>query len=227
MKKVILLDIDDTILDFHKCEKNAIVKTMVEYGVNPTEELIEKYSVINKRLWEKFEKKEISKPELLKVRFAEFFAPLGVTENGGIINTKYLDYLSNEVFFVDNAVQLCKYMHENCKVYVITNAVKKVQTNRLRMADLNQYFDEVFISEEVGFQKPDVRFFEYVYDKIGKPNKENMIILGDSKTSDIQGGINFGIDTCWFNRYSNDKHNEIKPTYEINNLLDFIKIINK
>lgn len=227
MKKVILLDIDDTILDFKKCEKNAIVKTMIEYGVDPTDELIAKYSVINKRLWEKFEKKEISKPELLKVRFVEFFEPLGIKEDGGIINTKYLDYLSNEVFFIDNAVELCTYLHEHCKVYVITNAVKKVQMNRLKIADLNQYFDEVFISEEVGFQKPDVRFFEYVYEKIGKPNKEDMIILGDSKTSDVMGGINFGIDTCWFNRFNDTKHTEIKPTFEINKLLDFINVLNK
>lgn len=227
MKKVILLDIDDTILDFKTCEKNAIIKTMEEYGVNPTEELIAKYSVINKRLWEKFERKEISKPDLLKVRFVEFFEPLGIIEDGGIINTKYLDYLSNEVFFVDGAVELCRYLHQNYKVYVITNAVKKVQTNRLKMANLNQYFDEVFISEEIGFQKPDVRFFEYVYEQIRKPNKEDMIILGDSKTSDILGGINFEIDTCWFNRFNNDKHSEIKPTYEINKLLDFINIIEK
>lgn len=227
MKKIVLLDIDDTILDFKACERNAIIKTMEEYGITPSEELIDKYAVINKRLWEKFEKKEISKPELLKVRFVEFFGPLGIKEDGGIINTKYLDYLSNEVFFVENAVELCTYLHKHCKVYVITNAVKRVQTNRLKMANLNQYFDEVFISEEVGFQKPDVRFFEYVYEKIGRPDKDDIIILGDSKTSDIMGGINFGIDTCWFNRFNKKVHPEIEPTYEINNLLSFINIIEK
>ncbi len=225
MKKVILLDIDDTILDFKMCERNAIIKTMQLYNIEPTEELIKSYSVLNKSLWEKYEKKEITKPELLKVRFEIFFKPLGVTDDGDIINTIYLDYLRNEVFLIDNALELCKYLKEHYQVYVVTNAVKKVQTNRLKLAGLTDYFDEVFISEEVGYQKPDVRFFEYVYEKIGKPNKDDMIILGDSKTSDIQGGINFGIDTCCFNRFGIDKHQEIVPTYEINDLLSFIKLL--
>ena len=225
MKKIVLLDIDDTILDFKACERNAIIKTMEKYGIKATEELINKYSVINKSLWEAFERKEISKPELLVRRFEMFFNPLGVFTNADVINQDYLDLLSNEVFFVEGAVELCKKLKEICKVYVITNAVKKTQEKRLNKSGLLEYFDDVFISEIIGYQKPDIRFFEYVYNSIGMPSKTEMIVLGDSKTSDIQGGINFNITTCWFNKYNYDKHPEIKADYEIKNLLDFLEII--
>ena len=115
MKKIVLLDIDDTILDFKACERNAIIKTMEKYGIKATEELINKYSVINKSLWEAFERKEISKPELLVRRFEMFFNPLGVFTNADVINQDYLDLLSNEVFFVEGAVELCKKLKEILK----------------------------------------------------------------------------------------------------------------
>ncbi len=228
MKRIVLLDIDDTILDFKECEKNAIVKTMIKYNIvlneENKEELISEYSKINKSLWEKYEKKQITKPELLVRRFELFFHPLGVYENAAGINETYLRYLSNEVCFVKDALVFCEKLREKYKVYVVTNAVKKTQQNRLNRAGLLDFFDDVFISEDVGYQKPDVRFFEYVYEKIGFPSKEEMIIIGDSKTSDIQGGINFGIDTCWFDKYNFDKYPDIKATYEIKSLLDFFLI---
>lgn len=226
MKKIVLLDIDDTILDFKACERNAIQKTMEKYGVKPNNELVEKYSKINKSLWELFEKKEITKAELLVRRFEMFFHPLGVFEKANEINKNYLNYLSGEVFFVKDAVEFCKKLKEKCKVYVVTNGVKSTQVRRLDKSMLLEYFDDVFISEDVGYQKPDVRFFEYVYDRIGMPKKDEMIILGDSKTSDIQGGINFGITTCWFNKYGFDKYPNVTADYEIDELMDFFKVIN-
>ena len=226
-KDIIFLDIDDTILDFKACEKNAIIKTISKYNINPTDELIDRYSVINKGFWEKFERKEITKPELLKQRFAAFFIPLGVTEDPEIINYNYLTYLSNEVFFIKDAKEVCKKMKEKCKVYVLTNGVERVQKNRLEKSGLLEYFDDVFISETVGSQKPDYSFYEYVYNKIGTPDKERIIMLGDSLSSDIQGGINFGIDTCWYNpkHIENKKILNEKITYEIDNLLSFLDII--
>ena len=112
-KDIIFLDIDDTILDFKACEKNAIIKTISQYNIIPTEELINEYSRINKSLWEKFEKNEITKPELLRQRFAIFFSPLGVTEDPDVINYNYLTYLSNEVFFIKDAIEVCRKMKEN------------------------------------------------------------------------------------------------------------------
>jgi len=225
MKKIVLLDIDDTILDFKECERNAIKKTMEKYGITSNDELINKYSTINKGLWELFEKKEITKPELLVKRFELFFNPLGVFENANEINNAYLNYLSDEVFFVKDAVEFCKKLKEKCRVYVITNAVKATQERRLIKSGLLECFDRVFISEDAGYQKPDVRFFEYVYKEIGKPEKDEMIVLGDSKTSDIQGGINFNISTCWFNKYGFDKYPNVKADYQIDNLMEFFKII--
>lgn len=223
--KIILLDIDDTILDFKKCEVNAITKTICNYGISATEELTNRYSEINQSLWKAFERKEITKPELLTKRFEMFFNPLGVYENSEEINKVYLDYLSNETFLIPGAIELLEALKEY-KVYVVTNAVARVQNSRLSKAGLYDYFDDVFVSELIGYQKPDVRFYNDIYKLIGSPRKEDIIVLGDSLSSDIQGGINFGVDTCWFNPH-HKKSDSIKANYEIDNLLDFLKIIEK
>lgn len=225
MYKIVLLDIDDTILDFKECEKNAILKTMTKYGVCPNDELINNYSMINKNLWELFEKKEITKSELLIKRFELFFKPLGVVSDFKQINETYLNYLSNEVIFVKDAKKFCEKLKSKYNVYVVTNAVKKTQEKRLLKAEILKYFDGVFVSEDIGYQKPDYKFFEHIYNKIDKPKKNEIIILGDSKTSDIQGGINFEIATCWFNKNDRDEYPNIKPNYEIKNLMDFFNVV--
>lgn len=221
--KYLFLDIDDTILDFKACERNAITKTIERYGLKATNELIESYSEINQSLWKAFERKEITKPELLSKRFDMFFRNLGVEIDPDNVNYNYLTYLSEEVFLINNAVELLEKIKDNLKIYVLTNAVERVQKRRLEKSGLNKYFDDVFISEVIGYQKPDVRFYDIVYNIIGKPNKNEIIVLGDSLTSDIQGGINFGVDTCYFN--PNNKKGNIKATYEIDNLLAFLDII--
>lgn len=221
--KYLFLDIDDTILDFKACERNAITKTIERYGLKATNELIESYSEINQSLWKAFERKEITKPELLSKRFDMFFRNLGVEIDPDKVNYNYLTYLSEEVFLINNAVELLEKIKDNLKIYVLTNAVERVQKRRLEKSGLNKYFDDVFISEVIGYQKPDVRFYDIVYNIIGKPNKNEIIVLGDSLTSDIQGGINFGVDTCYFN--PNNKKGNIKATYEIDNLLAFLDII--
>lgn len=221
--KYLFLDIDDTILDFKACERNAITKTIERYGLKATDELIEAYSEINQSLWKAFERKEITKPELLSKRFDMFFRNLGVEIDPDKVNYNYLTYLSEEVFLINNAVELLEKIKDNLKIYVLTNAVERVQKRRLEKSGLNKYFDDVFISEVIGYQKPDVRFYDIVYNIIGKPNKNEIIVLGDSLTSDIQGGINFGVDTCYFN--PNNKKGNIKATYEIDNLLAFLDII--
>lgn len=223
--KIVFLDIDDTILDFKKCELNAITKTIERYGVTATKELTDKYSEINQSLWKAFERKEISKPELLRKRFDMFFKELDVLVDADEVNYNYLTYLSEETFLIDNAIFLLDSIYGKCKIYVITNAVERVQRSRLNKSGLLKYFDEVFISELIGYQKPDVRFFEEVYKQIGSPNKDEIIVLGDSLSSDIKGGVNFGVDTCYFNPHH--KESEIKNyTYEIDNLSNFIKYIN-
>ena len=223
--KVIFLDIDDTIFDFIECEKSAIKKTMLKYNITPTEELIREYSEINKGFWLKFERKQITKPELLRQRFETFFVPLGVTENPDEINKTYLNYLSEDVYFVEGAQDFLEKLHQEFKIYILTNGVTLTQKRRLNMSGILPLIDEVFISEEVGFQKPDTRFYEYVHQRIGSPDINTIIMLGDSKTSDIQGGINFGIDTCWFNIRNKDNHPQIIPTYEIKSLSEFFKKI--
>ena len=221
---IVFLDIDDTILDFKKCELNAITKTIEKYGIEATVELTNKYSEINQSLWKAFERKEITKPELLIKRFDMFFKELGVNINPSEVNNIYLSYLSNEAFLLDGAVDLLEYLKTRCKVYAVTNAVEKVQRSRLKKSGIEKYFDDIFISELIGYQKPDIRFYEKVYENIGKPDKDSIIALGDSLTSDIQGGNNFKIATCYFNP-NHKKNSSIKSTYEIDSLLDFKKFI--
>lgn len=222
--KIILIDIDDTLLDFQKSEEIAIIKTMEQYGVTPTEQLIQLYKSINSKHWKMFERGEIEREALLVSRFKEFFGPLNINEtNYSKINESYFDNLASNPIEIDGAAQFLEKLSKDYKIYAITNGVKRVQTRRLSLVSIKNYFEKIYISEEVGYQKPNVEYFEYVLNDLNIKDKKELLIIGDSLTSDIQGGINSGIDTMWYNPKNNSSN--IKYDYMINKYDDFFEII--
>ena len=220
MIKVILWDIDGTLLDFKMAEKEAIRKCfeVLELGIC-SDEMLANYSAINKKYWEKLERGEISKPEVLIGRFLEFFESEGLnTELAEAFNKEYQERLGETVCFRDDSYELVKGLKSNYKQYAVTNGTKIAQDKKLSKSGLIHIFDDVFISEVVGVEKPGVGFFERVWDVIGHYEKDEVIIVGDSLTSDMKGGNNAGILTCWYNpmREKNDK--DVHVDYEIDNL---------
>ena len=195
---IILFDADGTLMDFHRGEFEAVRVTMEIMGIEPTDELVQAYSKINESLWKMLERKEITKPELLVRRFEIFCDRFSFSADAEKMANVYKKELSQRGYLFDGAEELCQKLSERFPLYIVTNGVETIQKGRFSRVPLLKYFKDVFISDCVGFEKPDVRYFEAVAKKIPEFNKERTLIVGDSLTSDILGGINFGIDTCWF-----------------------------
>lgn len=227
MIKVILWDIDGTVLDFIKAEHAAIKKCFEVFQLGEcTDEMIARYSKINKNYWERLERKEITKPEVLVGRFKDFFTAENIpTECAPEFNKEYQIRLGDTICFCDNSYELLKSLQGRLKQYAVTNGTKIAQDKKLKKSGLIDLFDDVFISEDVGFEKPDIRFFQCVWESIGKYKPEEIMIVGDSLTSDIQGGNNAGIVCCWYNPKKIKNTKKLRIDYEIDNLNQISEII--
>lgn len=192
----LLFDLDDTLLDFGKAEDNAITKIFERYGIPLTDENKRRYVEFNKSLWKALEREEITREQLFAVRFTEFFRIMGVEADGVKANAEFISYIAEGSFIIDGALETCRKLQENYKMYLITNGSKKAQRGRLKGSPLTECFDGIFISEEIGFVKPKKEFFDYVFAHIDEKNKSKVLVIGDSLTSDIKGAADYGIDSC-------------------------------
>ncbi len=229
MIKAILWDIDGTLLDFIKAEYAAIKKCFEIFKLGEcTDEMIARYSKINKGYWERLERKEITKLEVLVGRFKDFFSSENIiTDCAEEFNKEYQIRLGDTICFCDNSYEILKSLKGRVKQYAVTNGTKIAQDKKLVKSRLIDLFDGIFISEEVGYEKPDVRFFEHVWANIGAYKTDEVMIVGDSLTSDMQGGNNAGIVCCWYNPKKMQNIMKLKIDYEIedlNNILDILKV---
>jgi 2-haloacid dehalogenase len=199
MIKNVLLDLDDTIFDFHKAEAIAVSKTLQNMKIEPTPEVIQRYSEINLSQWKRLELGEIDRGEVKVGRYRKLFKELGVDASAIAAAKTYEGYLSIGHYFLPGAEDLLKTLSKNYRLYLVSNGTATVQKGRIGSSDIEQYFERIFISEIVGCNKPDVRFFEACFKEIPDFKKSETIIIGDSLSSDIQGGKNAGIYTLWFN----------------------------
>lgn len=227
MIKVILWDVDGTLLDFLAAEKEAMKKCFEIYGLGEcTDDMISRYSKINKKYWERLERGEITKPEVLVGRFEEFFTSENIqTDCAADFNKEYQVRLGDTICFCDDSYELVKSLKGRVKQYAVTNGTKVAQDKKLKKSGLVELFDDVFISEELGVEKPGIGFFECVWDKIGKYETGEVMIVGDSLTSDMQGGNNAGIVCCWYNPKGLINDKELKIDYDIDNLQKIKNII--
>lgn len=222
--KTLLFDIDDTLLDFTAAEDYALRSLFEKYDLVLTDELNHFYKKMNHQLWSSFEKGEIKKEQLLHSRFPLLFQQLGLTVDGVHLDNLYRHCLEQSAVLIDGAEQLIKQLANHYDLYIVTNGVARTQTIRLKNAGLTNYFKGVYISETIGYQKPMKEFFNRVFENIPKHVMDKTLIIGDSLSSDIQGGFNVGIDTCWFNPKST-KVSIQNPTYEIQHLTALIEIL--
>ncbi|MBQ7384427.1 MAG: YjjG family noncanonical pyrimidine nucleotidase [Clostridia bacterium] len=197
--KTVLFDADGTLFDFHKCEYEAIWHTMEVFGIAPNDELIADYSAINDSLWKMLERGEIEKSVLLYRRFEIFCEKYGFRADAKEMASTYMNTLSEKAYLIDGAEDLCASLCGKVRMYIVTNGVEFIQRGRYAKSGFSKYFSDLFISGVVGYEKPSVEYFEYVAERIPEFDKSETVIVGDSLTSDIKGGINYGIATCWYN----------------------------
>ena len=229
MIKAILWDIDGTLLDFGAAEKVAINQCFASHELGEcTEEMLKRYIVINRKYWEALERGELTKPEVLVGRVREFFETEGLpVEKAESFNEEYQIRLGDTVVFCDNGFELVQKYKGQLKQYAVTNGTKVAQDRKLKNSKLDTLLDGIFISDVLGIEKPNIGFFDIVFAEIGDYAKDEVLIVGDSLTSDMQGGINAGILTCWYNpkKAVNDK--KLNVDFEIGNLWEIEQILQK
>jgi len=229
MKKyeLVLFDIDGTLLDFEKAERVGMKETLTRYGLKNDDEVLDSYNEINICHWKIFERGELSLDNLLVKRHEVLFERYGFKQDAAKFNDYYESRLKNCAYLVEHALDILDYVKsKSCKMAIITNGIYETQTNRITLSSLNEYFQHVYISEKIGYSKPRKEIFEHIFKDIGGDiKKENALIVGDSLTSDIKGGNNFGIDTCWVNPQRLENDLDVKVDYEIQSLLQLKEII--
>lgn len=224
---VLLWDVDGTLLDFLAAENAAIKSLFSHFGLGEcTDAMVGRYSAINKRCWEALERGEIEKPAMLVRRFEEFFASEGIdTSIAAEFNELYQVRLGDTVVFCDNSYDLVSSLRGRVRQYAVSNGTVVAQERKLRRSGLDKLFDGVFLSEQIGWEKPAREFFDAVFDAIGPVEPERCLIIGDSLTSDIAGGVNAGIKTCWYNPHSLSNNEGTKADFELRNLHDLLEIL--
>ena len=215
MIEYLMLDLDDTILDFHKAERIAIAKTIRDFGVEPTEEVLRRYHVINKWHWEQLELGTMTREEVLVGRFAVLFGELGVTVDPVTVARTYEKNLSIGHYFLPGAEEAVDALHKKYRLFLTSNGTASVQKGRMTSANLYRFFEKVFVSQEIGHNKPAKAYFDACFAQIPGFDPAKAMIVGDSLSSDILGGINAGIKTCWVNPGHVEAKNGIVPDYEI------------
>jgi len=225
---LILLDADGTLFDYDKAELYSLKNAFKEYKVKgiPIKILSKDYREINNQIWKNFENNEIDLEALRFERFKRLFDMHNLKIDCYKFSETYLKYLTMAGFVLKNTKKILKYLEKiNINKAIITNGLKIIQRSRINKSILSNYIKNIIISEEIGVGKPEKGIFEYSLKKMNQKDKSKVIIVGDSLTSDILGGINFGIDTCWFNPNGLINDTDLIPTYEIRNILELKKII--
>lgn len=227
MVKNVFLDMDGTLLDFHKSEAVALGKVLGDFGIVATPEKIDLYSRINLAQWKRLERGEISREQVLVGRFEIFFGQLG--ENADALRARklYENYLSQGHYFIDGAQELLETLFGKYKLFIATNGTKKVQLSRIKDSGIARYFGGIFISEDLGYNKPDRMFFEKCFELIGNVDPDETVIVGDSLSSDILGGNNAGIKTLWYNPMHEKPDKTVRIDRETDALSDIPDILAK
>lgn len=223
--KTILLDIDDTILDFHECAKATIIRACEDFNISFTEEMLHYYMKQNAFLWGEYEKGIITREDIFRTRFPNLFKEYGFKIDGIEFESAFQKYFKTQHKFIDGAEEIVEYLGNKYDLYVASNSLLSTQTSRLTSAGLYKYFKKIFVSDVIGYQKPTTEFFEGCFCQIDDFNKKETIIIGDSLNSDIKGGCLAGIKTCWYNPKKIENKTIYHADYVIHNLCEIKNIL--
>lgn len=221
---VVFIDIDDTLLDFTKCANDAIKSACNKFGVPYTTTLVDTFHPINLDLWHRLEKKEVTKEKLFDTRFQIVFDKLGIKADGIAFETAFRENFHESAILVDGARDLLEYLRSKYKVYVASNASMHQQTNRMKRAELDGYIDGYFVSEEIGFPKPQKEFFDACFKALPDVKPQDVVMIGDSLSADIKGACEHGLKTIWYN-HRNEPTADVKCDYIVSRLSEVKNIL--
>jgi len=222
----ILFDADHTIFDFDRSSEEALTDTLDKHGVVPQDHHWGVYWSINKECWAAFERGEMERETMRELRFSRFFDSIGAPHlNAESFGSDYLQLLPQKPYFLDGAVELLDSLHGRVKLGIITNGLREVQRPRLESTGIDRLFEVIVVSGEIDQVKPNHGFFDYTHGQMGRPDKRRVLVVGDSLTADIAGGLAFGFKTCWFNPSGHQGLTDITPHYEVGRLHEVLSIL--
>ena len=229
MIQTILWDVDATLLDFHAAEKAAILKLFRQFHLGEcTEEMLQRYANINRGYWERLERGELTRDQVLVGRFQEFFEKEELdVSTAPAFNEAYQSSLGDTIVYRDDSYHIIKSLRGKVKQYVVSNGTIVAQEKKLRLSGLGALMNGIFLSEELGVEKPNKAFFDKVFKEIGDMDRDTVLIVGDSLTSDIRGGNNAGIRTCWYNPGHAVPIEGVHVDYEITDLHEVYDLLKK
>lgn len=222
---IILFDADGTLFDFQLSERISFEKTMNAFGLPFSEKHYRDYHAINNGLWKDFEIGLISKPKLLLERYRLYTEKYHLQADIAKLNSFYFRALSGCSFLIKGAADICRYLSYNKNLYIVTNGETTVQKSRFESSEIRHYFKDIFVSEAAGYPKPHIEYFRYVFSRIENFDKSRALIIGDSLSSDILGGNNAGIDTCWYNPDNLTNNTDAVCSYVIHSLSELSAIL--
>ncbi|AGH95418.1 YjjG family noncanonical pyrimidine nucleotidase [Pseudobdellovibrio exovorus] len=224
--KLFLFDLDDTLLDFKESEKLSFSSVMQSLGIqSDMTALFSQYQIENRKLWTEFEKGLITQEYLKVERFRRTLEPLQAAVDPHLVAKRYLEALPESVVLIDGAVEICRELSAAGEVGIVTNGISGVQNQRIAKSALEPYISFICVSEDSGYAKPDVRFFDYAHSLRPHVQKDEMIVIGDRLETDILGAHNFGTDSCWFNPKNDKSMAAVQPKYEVQSLSELRRFI--
>ena len=221
----IMLDADDTLFDYDRAEALALQKALEETGLGFDGRYLQEYRRINGVIWREFERGAISQGALKAERFRRLFEAIGLQADPNAFSADYLSRLAEGHCLIDGAEQVVKTLYGRVGLLLITNGLADVQRPRLAASAIDGCFDGVVISEEVGVSKPDGRIFDHAFALMGNPPKKEVLMVGDSLTSDMRGGSDYGIDTCWVNPTGLSPTPDVAIRYEIRHIRELLDVV--
>ena len=221
----VLFDADNTLFDFYRSEREALMDALRSMGVCPTQEMVAVYSKINESMWKMLERGEITKTALREARFARFCEHYGFSLDVPQLAVRYTDFLAQKGYLMQGVYEACRALAESCRLYIITNGISTVQRGRFEPSVLRPFFRDLFISEELGYEKPRKEYFEAVAAAIPNFDARSTLVVGDSLTSDMQGGINAGLDTCWVNPHGKPVPADMPITYVVKSAEEVVPLV--
>lgn len=226
MYTTLLLDVDGTLLDFEMSQKMALEKAFEIKGYPLTEETKALYEEINHGLWKQYERGEITRDTVIYSRFGKLFACIGIPDDGIAFEDLYQDLLGSGAYLLDGALELVQYLYTKYDLYIITNGVSDTQRRRLKDSGLDRYMKDIFISGELGVQKPRKEYFDACLANMpASIRKEELLVVGDTLSSDILGGLHAGIDTCWYNPKKLPANPDIPATMEVESFAELMNVL--
>ena len=223
----LFLDLDDTILDFRWAEHRALSRAMRSAGIEPTQAVLDRYSEINIAQWQKLELGLITREQVLLERFEILFEELGLEADAAAMRDAYEGNLCDGHRFLPGAEETLRALAGSCRLFLASNGSAAVQEARLASAGIGALFEDIFISELLGFDKPSRAYFEACFARIPLFEPARALMVGDSLSSDIRGGKNAGLLTCWYNPKGISAPPDLRPDHEIRAIPELVGLVER